>query len=276
MRKDGQTVATIQRGAADGYDHRSYTFAPDGQSIISGGSNGFFHAFDLTGKKIGDFIGHEGVVWAVATSPDGRYLVSGGGDQTIRLWNLQTRELIVNLYTGIDGEWVMWTPQGYYMGSPGSDKIVGWQINKGADNAADYVGADQLRTHLNRPDIVEKAIILASAERAIRDSHGTTFKLADLLGRPVPKFRIVSPAAGTSLRTGRAEVKIDVEAVRDPDQGDPRAGEWPPGRRDHARDGQRRIQRRPAHAGRAARQRPQRHPHHAQQRHRRQGRDAPR
>ena len=40
VRKDGQTVATIQRGAADGYDHRSYTFAPDGQSIISGGSNG--------------------------------------------------------------------------------------------------------------------------------------------------------------------------------------------------------------------------------------------
>jgi WD40 repeat protein len=216
VKKDGQTVATIERGAGDGYDHRSYTFAPDGKSIISGGSNGFFHAFDLQGKKIGDFIGHEGVVWAVATSPDGRYLVSGGGDQTIRLWNLQTRELIVNLYTGIDGEWVMWTPQGYYMGSPGSDKIVGWQINKGAENAADYVGADQLRTHLNRPDIVEKAIILASAERAIRDSHGTTFKLVDLLARPVPKFRIVSPAAGTSLRSGRAEVKIDVEAVRDP------------------------------------------------------------
>ncbi len=49
-------------------------------------------------------------------------------------------------------------------------------------------------THLNRPDIVEKAIILASAEQAIRDLHGTTFKLADLLARPVPKFRIVSPA----------------------------------------------------------------------------------
>ncbi len=216
VKKDKQTVATIERGSGDGYDHRSYTFSPDGKSIISGGSNGFFHVFDLQGKRIGNFIGHEGVVWAVATSPDGRYLVSGGGDQTVRLWNLQTRELIVNLYTGIDGEWVMWTPQGYYMGSPGSDKIVGWQINKGADNAADYVGADQLRTHLNRPDIVEKAIILASAERAVRESFGTTFKLADLLARPVPKFRIVSPAAGSSLRTGRAEVKIDVEAVRDP------------------------------------------------------------
>ena len=68
----------------------------------------------------------------------------------------------------------MWTPQGYYTGSPGADKIVGWQINKGPENAADYVGADQLRTHLNRPDIVEKAIILASAEQAVREAPGTT------------------------------------------------------------------------------------------------------
>jgi hypothetical protein len=110
----------------------------------------------------------------------------------------------------------MWTPQGYYMGSPGADKIVGWQINKGPESSADYVGADQLRTHLNRPDIVEKAIILASAEQAIRESPGTTFKLADLLARPVPQFRILAPAAGSTVRGGRAEVKIAVEAVRDP------------------------------------------------------------
>ena len=98
----------------------------------------------------------------------------------------------------------MWTPQGYYTGSPGADKIVGWQINKGPDQAADYVGADQLRQHLHRPDIVEKAIILASAEQAVREAPGTSFKLADLLARPVPRFRIVSPAGGSTERGGRA------------------------------------------------------------------------
>jgi hypothetical protein len=149
-------------------------------------------------------------------SPGGRLLVSGSSDQTVRLWNLKTRELIVSLFHASDGEWVMWTPQGYYTGSPGADKMVGWQINKGPENAADYVGADQLRDHLNRPDIIDKAIILASAEQAVRESAGTSFKLADLLTKPVPRFRIVSPASGTMHRGGRAQIKIAIEAVCDP------------------------------------------------------------
>jgi uncharacterized caspase-like protein len=109
-----------------------------------------------------------------------------------------------------------WTPQGYYTASPGADKIVGWQINKGADQVPDYVGADQLRQHLNRPDIVEKAIILASAEQAVREAPGTTFRLADLLARPVPRFRIVSPSSDAVERGGRAPIRIAVEATPDP------------------------------------------------------------
>jgi len=34
-----------------------------------------------------------GTVWSVAISPDGQTLVSGSGDQTIKIWNLQTGEL---------------------------------------------------------------------------------------------------------------------------------------------------------------------------------------
>src|SRR5262249_13351245 len=146
---------------------------------------------------------------------DGRLLLSGGDDQTVRLWNLKTSELIVSLFHGSDGEWVMWTPQGYYTGSPGADRIVGWQINKGPANAADYVGAEQLRQHLNRPDIVEKAIILTSAEQALREAPGASFKLADLLSRPVPRFRIVSPASGSVQQGGRAAVKIAIGATPD-------------------------------------------------------------
>ncbi len=173
-------------------------------------------AYDRAGNKLGDFVGHEGDVYAVAPSPDGRFLVSGSADQTVRLWNLKTRELLVTLFRGADGEWVIWTPQGFYTSSPAGARLIGWQINHGPEHEAEYVAAAQLRQHLNRPDIVARAIQLASAEEAVRQAHGADFKLADLLAKPVPRLRILSPEAGAALKNGRAQVKIELEPTPDP------------------------------------------------------------
>ncbi len=213
--KDGKLQLEITLKREAGFNDNHMTFSPDGQSIFIGVTPGI-QAYDVSGRYLGDFIGHDGQVRDIAPSADGRFLLSGGSDQTVRLWNLKTRELIVTLFHSSDGEWVMWTPQGYYTGSPGADKIVGWQINKGPESAAEYVGAEQLRQHLNRPDIVEKAIVLASAEQAVREAPGTSFKIADLLARPVPRFAIVSPSAGSVERGGRAIVKIAIEETPDP------------------------------------------------------------
>ena len=196
-------LASITRGASNGYRHIAYTFAPDGQSIISGGDGGVLIAYDLRGAELGHFVGHEADIWAVTPSSDGRLMVSGSQDQTIRLWNLKTRELIVTLFHGSDGEWVM-DAAGYYTGSPDADKMVGWQISRGPETRpftsvpTNYASILTARHH-------RRTIVLASPRRAVR-GRSTSFKLADLLTKPVPRFRIVSPsqlraAAGRESRS---------------------------------------------------------------------------
>jgi WD40 repeat protein len=193
-----------------------FTFTPDGQTVLVGTVPEIW-AYDLKGQLRGSFIGHGGQVRDLAVSADGRFLVSGASDQTVRLWNLQTRELIVSLFQGSDGEWVMWTPQGYYASSPNGDRIVGWQINKGPEQAAEYVTASQLRSQFYRPDIVERAIKLASASTAVEQAGRGGFQLSDLTARLPPKLTVTSPSAGEETMRGRAAIALSLaESADDP------------------------------------------------------------
>jgi WD40 repeat protein len=194
--RDGKVEASIVRGSKDGYVHRSYSFTPDGEAVISGGGNGVLAAYRLDGSKIGDFIGHEGDVWAIAPSLDGRYLVSGAGDQTVRVWDLKTFELLVTLFHGDDGQWVMWTPEGFFFGSPRGAEIVGWQINQGADQVPNYVTADQIRKLFFRPDLVLEK--LAGDPDGKVKQEAARLKVGDILtSGPAPQVTIVEPADGS-------------------------------------------------------------------------------
>ncbi|MEO1609259.1 MAG: caspase family protein [Pseudomonadota bacterium] len=209
--RDGDRVAArIERNSTDGYQHRAYTFTPDGEQVISGGANGFLIAYDRQGNALGEFNGHTSDVWAVAPSPDGRLLISSSADQTVRLWNLKTRELVVTLFSAKDGgDWVMWTPQGYYTGSTGGGRFVGWQLNRGAENAADYVTAEQYGDALNRPDIVARAIQLASASEAIGEIAQTDpmikIDLTERFSQLPPQVRIIAPDDASHRAVGGYE-----------------------------------------------------------------------
>jgi hypothetical protein len=183
--RNGSHTTFIERNAASGSGHLACGITTDGKTVISGGKDGVLAAYDLEGRKLGDFAGHTGDVLALVPSPDGRYLVSGARDQTVRLWNLRTYELLVTLFYAPNGEWAIWTPQGYYAASPGGGKLFGWQINRGPERNADYAAAERLRTQLYRPDIVAQAIILGSAKEATeRASKGPG--LEELLGALPP------------------------------------------------------------------------------------------
>src|SRR5262249_31403673 len=52
------------------------------------------------GKPRGTLKGHSSAVNAVVFSPDGRTLASGSTDQTVRLWNVETRRELMQLDPG--------------------------------------------------------------------------------------------------------------------------------------------------------------------------------
>ncbi|MEN8219725.1 MAG: caspase family protein [Pseudomonadota bacterium] len=204
VRYQNRVHASIERGATSGYVHRAFTFTPDGQRVISGGGNGYLTAYRRDGRKLGDYVGHTGDVWAVAVSADGRLLASASDDQTVRLWNVESRENLLTLFHGNDGEWVAWTPSGHYAASPNGDNMVGWQINRGVDKAADYVKAAQLRERLYRPDIVADAVRLRRVKQVVAPA------VKQLSSAKLPEFEVVSPQNNSETVQGQLPLKLSI------------------------------------------------------------------
>ncbi len=54
--------------------------------------------WDLETEKFVRSLDHYGPVWSVATSPDGKTMVSGSGDTVVRIWDVDSGILIYNLF----------------------------------------------------------------------------------------------------------------------------------------------------------------------------------
>ena len=96
-------------------------FTPDGKGIVSGGADKIVRLSDaVTGEEIRRFVGHTAVIWPVAVSADGRYVLSAGGlrnrtpvfyepagfDSEVRLWDMATGEEL-HRYEGHTGCLIM-------------------------------------------------------------------------------------------------------------------------------------------------------------------------
>jgi WD40 repeat protein len=86
------------------YDVTSMVFTPDGRSLVSGGFDHKIKLWNLkTGKLQATLQRHYDQINALAISPNGELLASGGGtadtytDKTITIWDLKTRKILYTL-----------------------------------------------------------------------------------------------------------------------------------------------------------------------------------
>ena len=181
-------TAELYRDGREGYYHSAFTLIAGSDRLISGGGNGFLASYGLGDLRLSRvFEGHTADILAMAAAPDAGLLVTGSADQTLRLWNLDTGDLVASVFATAE-DWIVWTPQGYYHASPSGDRLIGWHVNQGRDREGRMVRAYQLKRELHSPEIVRHAILWRDPLRAVRELRGEHRELADLLASPPPDF----------------------------------------------------------------------------------------
>jgi WD40 repeat protein len=213
----GNLQCKITRDSTSGFDHRSYTLTPDAGLIVSGGANGTLVSYDArTGYKRRDFVGHTGDVLAVAVSPSGRYLVSGSNDQTVRIWNLASGALLSTIFHSRNGQWIAFTPAGYYASSAYGDAYVGWHVNRGPAQTAGYFAASSLSGPFRTEAVVanyietggdmDRSIALANQTLPEGQAPITYHRFEDLPQFAPPSVYMMNPGVNVQVSSDRLEV----------------------------------------------------------------------
>jgi len=215
---DRRKVAFLQNGSLvktftlpQPYDQvRCYSLLPNARAVV-GTQNGAYLYDIRTGLVQREMSDRGEELWGLAPSPDSRYVLTAGNDQVLRVWNLDSGELLVALFVAGE-EWIAWTPQGYYAASPAGESLMGWHLNRGPETLADFYPASQFHKSLYRPDVIRHVLetgdLTRSLEKADRERNEQTklIRVADVLPAEV---KITEP---TASRVEQSESKFTIRA----------------------------------------------------------------
>jgi hypothetical protein len=123
------------------------------------------------------------------------------------------KELLALFPHGDKKRWILWTPSGYYDASAGAEDLIGWHVNNGLDQAADFYHISRFRSTYYRPDVVEKTLETLDESEAIRLANLESGKKAPEV--PVaqilpPVVNILSPKDGSGVAEKEVEVKFSL------------------------------------------------------------------
>jgi len=179
------------------------------------GTNYFLYLFDKEGSQKW-IVRVPGDAWDVNVSPDGRFALAALGDGTVRWYRMKDGKEILAFFPHLDRKrWVLWTPSGYYDASPGAEEFIGWHVNNGSDQAADFFPISRFRAVYYRPDVVAniletldegEAIRLSNEESGRRKAETSVAKILP------PVVSILSPKDGSETSAKEIEVKFEVRS----------------------------------------------------------------
>ncbi len=146
---------------------RSMAISADKQRFVLG-TEWYLRAYAVDGNPLWEQR-TPAAVWATNLSSDGRWVVAGLGDGTIRWYRMRDGREQLALFVHIDGKrWIIWSPSGYYDTSLEGEDLVGWHLNRGPNIASDFFSVGRFRDRFYRPEIIQSILRTGDEGEAVR------------------------------------------------------------------------------------------------------------
>jgi hypothetical protein len=191
---------------------RSLAIVPT-QSRFLLGTDFCLRLFDRNGKELWQAPIPE-VAWSVNISGDGRLAVAAFGDGTIRWYRITDGKELFAFFPHNDRKrWVLWTPSGYYDCSPGAEDLIGWHVNNGRDQAADFYPVAQFRATYYRPDVIQRVLQTGDEAAALKQANeaaGRKQQQADIARQLPPIVEIISPTDNSEVTTAEVTIRYRI------------------------------------------------------------------
>jgi Caspase domain len=188
---------------------RSLAIRPDHKGFVLG-TEYLLRAYDADGKELWEQAGPS-IAWGVNISANNRIIVVSYGDGTLRWvrWS-DGKELLALFINRKTKAWVAWTHSGYYMASPGGEDLIGWHVNRGWNQPADFFPASKFHDKYARADIVERVLDTLDEDEAIRQADlarpQKTAPQTTIIESLPPVLSILSPADDAHVDTANLTV----------------------------------------------------------------------
>jgi len=190
-------------------------FSPDGKKLASGSEDGEVRIWEVAtrgpqgepvvvNRPLYSLTGHRGSVNSLSFNSDGKLLVSGSGDASMKLWDVRTGKELASLFSLDQQDWLVLTPDGLFDGSPAAWNQILWRFSA---NLFDVAPVEIFFNEYYHPGLLADLYAgkrpLAPQNISQKDRRQPTLKIG--LANPTP--------SANSIGSRTVTMKIDVETA---------------------------------------------------------------